>query len=462
MTIHRRILTLLLLAVTATAVLAWGIGHRLYASALQQRLEEQLSRAAAVIAEGGFAYSPGVLSQVARLLQAELLVLEPDRRVMVSTFPPESEVEGLVREQQEPLSIPQAGQSVAEVKARDGTPYLAIYQGLTRQRDQGYAALVLVADLSDLREASRKAALWLALAATLGSLVLAWLVRRIARTITSPVAALAAMASEIAGGKRDVRAQLGRHDEIGELARALNTMAVRLTAYEGELAERSRQAARGEMAARVAHEIRNPLTAIRMQIELLLEQVNTPATSEVLRRLLEETERLNLIVSATLEQGRQGEVRIEPWSLQPLIKELVALLRPQLEHRHVAVEILAPGPQPAGVALLDRQKTRQVLLNLLLNASDAMGEGGRVRIGIAASEPDKRWVVLLEDDGPGIPEVLRPTLFAGADSLKPHGTGIGLGLCRDLMHQQGGEIALVEGSLGGAAFRLSFPMQGQA
>lgn len=128
------------------------------------------------------------------------------------------------------------------------------------------------------------------------------------------------------------------------MAESLNQMAERLASYEAGLAASTRASARGEMAARVAHEIRNPLTAIKMHLEMLGEDLAGTAHQPVVAELLEETRRLELIVSATLSQGRDLPPVLEPASLNDLIADLGHLLAPQLTHRGIALALdLAAG-----------------------------------------------------------------------------------------------------------------------
>jgi nitrogen fixation/metabolism regulation signal transduction histidine kinase len=208
-----------------------------------------------------------------------------------------------------------------------------------------------VASLADLHAATRRAADWLGLAGLALLALLGWLGHRVAYGITTPLAQLARFAERIAGGERSGRVTLQAPAEIDSLAAALNRMARRLEDYERELVDHHRLAALGEMAARVAHEIRNPLTAIKLQIELLAERAAGEERTK-LEALLDEVHRLELVVSTTLAAGQPAKLAVRDDDLSRIASEVTTLVRPQLEHRHIRLETtLAPvAPAPLDAA----------------------------------------------------------------------------------------------------------------
>jgi signal transduction histidine kinase len=241
--------------------------------------------------------------------------------------------------------------------------------------------------------------------------------------------------------------------EIEALAGALNRMAARLEDSERELVEHHRLAALGELAARVAHEIRNPLTAIKLQIELLAEQ-STGAARTKLEALLEEVRRLELVVSTALAAGQPAKLAMRDDDLSRIAGEVSALVRPQLEHRHIT---LATSFCPAARAPLDASRIKQVLLNLIANASDAMPAGGDLRI--STDRHDGCVELVVEDSGPGLPDAQRERLATGDGAT---GSGIGLRLSRELVTLHRGALAAdASPMLGGARFTVRLPASAQ-
>ena len=134
------------------------------------------------------------------------------------------------------------------------------------------------------------------------TILLAWFGHYFTRGISRPVSDLASMADRIADGERDISSDYTANNEVGQLAGALNGMAQRLTVYESKLARQSHLEGLGDLAARMAHEVRNPLTALKMQLQLLQERVPRDEGERV-SRLLDEIRRMELIVDSALTLG---------------------------------------------------------------------------------------------------------------------------------------------------------------
>lgn len=442
-----------LLAGTLSALL---VTHLLYARLAFTQLESQLADTVEVLANAVFPLTPELMLTLSRLTGAGFLLRGEDG---IESYGVDSA--GLVGGDLSALlaADPEDGGAALEagpyLVEADGGVFLALSRPLRRGAVAPYDSVTAVMDVSAWRSVFSRALLLLGVGALPAIALLAWVGHRISRSITLPVARLADMAQAIAEGDREVRADIRRHDEIGRLAEDLNRMAERLASYERDIAASSKAAARGEMAARLAHEIRNPLTAIKMQLELLRDIVE-PAEIATLDDLLREVARLELIVSGTLSQGRAPRPVLEPTDLAAVTRDLADLLLPQLAHRHIRLRVCTEEDLPAAHA--DRGLVRQVLFNLLLNAADAMPEGGEVAVTVRGRDGRRGVEVLVDDAGPGIPAAKRAQIFSASAtaSSKPGGFGIGLTLSRELMEHQGGDIAYCAGELGGACFRLRF------
>jgi signal transduction histidine kinase len=210
----------------------------------------------------------------------------------------------------------------------------------------------------------------------------------------------------------------------------------------------------GQMTAKIAHEIHNPLTAIKMHLELLKESADNQNMA-VVDCLLDETRRLELIVLSTLQHKRKATPSFADTALNGLIEEIVKLLKPQFEHQGLAFALLLNPALPK--ASFDRDMMTQVLLNLLLNARDEMPDGGTIEISTGTNEDNRCIWFAVDDTGPGIPEQQWSTLLNEPVSVKPGGFGLGLRLCREIAEVHGGEIRIGHSSLGGARFTVFIP-----
>jgi signal transduction histidine kinase len=448
--IHRRFLWPFIAFIVSGALVAWLLGNLMYAATLERRLTDQLEHAAGVLADGALPLTPGLLARLARLLRANIALLGKDHAgVTFSTAPIPA---ALFRT----LPASDAGPA-APVVAFKAAGFVAVRRALPAGRDDRYGAILITADLSDIRRASRRSALWLGLAAMAAVVGLTWLLHRIGRSITQPVEALSRMAEAIARGERDVRVRVERDDEFGEVASALNAMTERLARYEQEMVRQDRMAALGNMAARIAHEIRNPLTAIKLNVQLLTEDLPPDRRATVVT-LEREMDRLELIVAGVLSQAQGAPTRLERCAIDPgrLVSETTALFEAQFKHQGIDLQTRLAEPLPE--ARLDPDRLKQVLLNLLVNARDALPDGGRVLV-TCRHDPDTADIVItVADDGPGLDPTPRALRVGTDTSTKPMGLGLGLPLSRELVAAHGGTLILGRSTLGGVQADVRLPL----
>jgi signal transduction histidine kinase len=428
-------------------VAAWWIASSLFTSTLERRLDEQLGRAVEVLSDGTFPVTADVLGRVAALLRADVVFVGADGGVALSTLAPGSAFDTAAL-----TALLAQSSGAGDVLTTDSAGHRIVLHRVSR--DPRFVAVAAIGSLADVRTAARDAGLWFGLATALATLLLGTAGFRLLRSITGPVGRLSRMAERIAEGERDIEVAVEQSDEIGALTSALNGMAKKLAAYETELAERTRLAALGEMAARIAHEIRNPLTAIALKLELLAESGDARVASEI-RAVLKEIARLDLIVTSALSTARPQRIDARPTDLNRIVEEVAALVTAQLEHQHIDLETRF-GPLPA--AALDEGRIKQVLFNLINNAAAAMRDGGSLRITTVAAPPGS-VSLHVEDSGPGVPAAQEQGLFASTSASGRFRLGLGLNVCRELVELHGGEIvASRSDELGGARFTVVLPI----
>lgn len=279
-----------------------------------------------------------------------------------------------------------------------------------------------------------------------------------ARRALAPLSDLTERAEVVARGDLTPRPALAARNEIGELARTFEDMVAAIARAHAELVRTERLAAIGNMAARVTHEIRNPLSSIALNVELLEEELGPSGEARALvRAIASEVERLVLLSEQYLTLARQQPLRVAPEDLGELCEEVAALVTPELARRGCSLVLdVAPG-LPA--ATLDEAQLRQVLLNLLRNGREAMPAGGTLRL--VASSPEPGFVELaVEDEGEGVPEEIRARLFEAFFTTKPSGTGLGLAITRQLVEAHGGTIRCEPRQPRGSRFVVRLPLAG--
>jgi signal transduction histidine kinase len=234
---------------------------------------------------------------------------------------------------------------------------------------------------------------------------------------------------------------------------------------ERELVRSERLAAVGKMAATIAHEVRNPLSSIGLNAELLDEELSElpePRATEarnLCRAITSEVDRLTGITETYLSFARLPKPKLQEESLSVIVTNLVEFEREPMSARGVTLEVALTPDLPSIVA--DENQLRQALLNLLRNAADAVEDvgGGRVTIATARGS-DGSVEVRVSDDGPGIAAELMPRLFDPFFSTKERGTGLGLALTQQIIREHGGELRVESEPGHGATFIASLPRSG--
>ncbi|RCK81724.1 MAG: integral membrane sensor signal transduction histidine kinase [Candidatus Ozemobacter sibiricus] len=211
-------------------------------------------------------------------------------------------------------------------------------------------------------------------------------------------------------------------------------------------------------AVSVAHEVRNPLAAIGTAIQVL--EGGFPADhpdKPIFREILKEVERVNRIISDLLIFSRPRPLAIEPLRWDDLFEELRILLASALTERQITLEVTI---DPAvGTTQGDRDQLHRALLNLLNNALEAIGQGGRIVVRVTAPDPSA-VVITVADSGPGIPEADRERVFDPFFSRKTKGTGLGLAIVADIIERHGGSVRVVrDATLPGACFEIHLPRE---
>jgi two-component system NtrC family sensor kinase len=259
-----------------------------------------------------------------------------------------------------------------------------------------------------------------------------------------PLSRLGASTQRIAGGDfTPLTPQRWYRDEFSNFALALNTMMRELAHRQDVLVQSHKLSAVGTLTAGVAHELNNPINNITLTAEMLKEDYGTLGDGERLEMvndLVEQAARAQKIVRNLLDFARESEITTEKLDLAAVLQGATSLAANQirLSGARIALDVASNLPAIHG----DRQSLIQVFVNLLLNALDVVGKGGRVRIA-AGSKHDPGWVqVTVTDDGPGIPAHALPYIFDPFFTTKPRGKGTGLGLSVSLgiVRQHGGDI----------------------
>ena len=317
--------------------------------------------------------------------------------------------------------------------------------------------------------------------ALLGVVLVNWIAVTVAGRISKPIRAMARAAHQIGLGDYSQKVEVSSTDELGYLASSFNTMTSELAkaheelrgwgenleqkveqrtrelkTMQGQLIQTEKMAAIGKLAAGVAHEINNPLTGILTNSSLMLQDlpIESPMRED-LQTIVNETLRCRKIVKGLLDFARQTKPQKQALGLNQVVEDILALVRNQASFRNITVEThLAPN---LPTLMADGDQMRQVILNVILNAADAMPQGGTLTITSQLREGTRTVDVRISDTGTGIPEEVKNRLFEPFFTTKKTGTGLGLAIAYGIIERHKGRLAVESTPGQGTTIIMSLP-----
>jgi two-component system nitrogen regulation sensor histidine kinase NtrY len=276
-----------------------------------------------------------------------------------------------------------------------------------------------------------------------------------AKRLSQPIHELTKGLSQVAAGHMDYRVPEGSNDEVGSAVRAFNEMAEELKQSQERLVYVTRLESWQALAKKMAHEVKNSLTPIRLTMEEIAARQSGAGGDfyeQAAQIVVDEVQSLERRVRAFSEFSAEPPVSPRPIDINSLLEERIAFLR--TAHPDIVYSTRLAPDHPRVYA--DEDLVKGVLTNLLENAAQAVTPGGLV-LGVTAAGADK-ITIEVHDSGPGLSAQARGSLFQPAISFKRGGMGLGLSIARKSALLAGGDILLVPGELGGAAFRVLLPV----
>jgi two-component system nitrogen regulation sensor histidine kinase NtrY len=279
----------------------------------------------------------------------------------------------------------------------------------------------------------------------------------LAHRVSRPIHQLTAGLTELASGDLNARVETQRDDEIGRAIQAFNRMAGKLQESTERLVYLRQLASWQTLARKMAHEVKNSLTPIRLTVEEMLaryDDADRGFMEQATQIVVDEVEALERRVRAFSQFAAEPPLVPSAVDVNSILEERIAFLK--TGHPEVAYDCrLADGIPPVTA---DQDLIKGILTNLLENAADAAGEGGHI-LGVTATEEDGRVAIEVHDSGPGLSDQARASLFQPTISFKKRGMGLGLSIARKSALLSGGDIVVVKGELGGAGFRVLLPAE---
>jgi signal transduction histidine kinase len=296
---------------------------------------------------------------------------------------------------------------------------------------------------------------WVIMGGLLFSLAVAgWLSSRLAKRLASPIGRLTEFARNFRRGNARRPPVLHTSiSEVGELSHAFSEMIDALEQSREQLVRAGKLAVVGEMAAIMAHEVRTPLGILKSSAQMLERRGDLTAQDQELTGfIVSETERLNRLVTTLLECASPRPPQFQPHDVHEIIEHVLALIGSKAEKKNIRIETRLNARQ--SILACDREQMIQVFLNLIINATQHVPDGGWIRI--VSTDEGQGFVVRVEDDGPGIPAAALDRVFDPFFTRREGGIGLGLTIVQQIVQAHEGEIEVAKSALGGAAFTVRF------
>lgn len=399
----------------------------------EAQLAAQLDGLAATLREATFPLSENVLRQMRGLSGAEFFVTAADGRTLAGTVEPPERFS--VQFTRDSLATGAERFDVERTLSMNGQTYFYLWTQTRPTSDGGRPTLHILYPEARWRE-TRFAAFVPPLVIGGAALAVVSVVSLvISRRLSGPIGQLREQVSHIAAGDYRSIERPERNDELRDLVESVNSLAAQLDAMQQVLRRTERLSVLGQLSGGLAHELRNSVAGARLAVQLHQRACNA-GDAESLSVALRQLEITESQLRRFLAVGKPSPPNRARFELRTLVDEVVSLVRATAEHRKIAIAVQGPAD---GIEIeADRDQISQVLLNLLLNAIEAAGANGRVRVVLSATASEARMQVC--DNGSGPVAELGEKMFEPFVTSKPEGVGLGLAVARQIAEGHGGRI----------------------
>ncbi|MGZ5523966.1 MAG: sensor histidine kinase [Methylomonas sp.] len=324
---------------------------------------------------------------------------------------------------------------------------------------QGYAnlgwSLLIIESTEQAFQSIWRLWLWFGCVFLVNSLIAAVIAHWLARRIASPILDLTTWVRNFQTLPVSFKSNMADINEVQELSQAFAQLSEDLEKSRQQVIHAAKLAVVGEMAAIMAHEVRTPLSILQTSAQILqADEALTEDGRDMSRIIVEESARLNRLISTLLDCARPRPPHMQALPVEPVIERAIELLDKQAKNKSIMIEIVKP--EPLTVIEADEELLVQVFLNLMLNAIQMLPAKGRIRVQVNANDTN-RVQIKVEDNGPGIAPESRHRLFDPFFTTRDSGIGLGLTVTQQIIVAHDGTIEGGRSELGGACFTIFLP-----
>jgi signal transduction histidine kinase len=406
---------------------------------MDARLRTLLLNAASVVGRSDLALNPAIQRSVQEITGAEVLTYAADGKVLATTLDIDQRRDVIAAVQAADRRRAETGATrPASIDLIDcGRPCYVAFQDVEGRPG---TVVALVEETAELTTASAAVTRTILYAAAVSLVVMVLVSQAVARRVTAPIERLVEFARGLSTPGSSARAAAGE-DEVGRLAAAFNDMLERLEESQRALVKSEKLGLAGLMAAQVAHDIRNPLSSIKMQTQIVRARLRRGSDDEAsLASVLHDIDQVESVIRDLLELARPGTMTFQPTDVNEVVRDALRQLGAQFSHRKITV---APDLAELPLIPLDAGRFQRALINILVNASDAMPTGGLLAVSTRAVDAGQAVEIEVADDGVGIDPAILDRVCDPFVSTKRDGIGLGLANVESVVKSHGGSVSLL-------------------
>ena len=417
---------------------------------IDERLEGQMEQEIESISSMGFLLNDEFLakSKISDVIGGNIIVYSPNGEVVATSLSRDNldDIMPSINSPDIENSISQNTSLIRNIRLSN-KPYKVIYRRIENPDIKSYLIFSIMTSTEDIDETKRQSAITVIIVAISGVILVTIIGSLIAFSISAPIKELVKVTEKVASGDLSVVADVKTHDEIGTLAQSFNQMTSELKTSRDKLVQSERLAVLGQLTASIAHEIRNPLTSMKMVVQILKKKLQyDQSISESLQVILDEIDRLNIIVSGLLDSARPIELNIRQANIIDVMNEVIRLMESNLRHRKIEIKVLKQS-ENMPETMIDPDRMKQVFMNIIINAMQAMPEGGTITVKYEHNEINNEIAIEVSDTGFGMSEEVLRHVYDPFFSVKSGGTGLGLTNVKRILDLHNADIQIdsVEG-----------------
>ncbi|MBN1930702.1 MAG: HAMP domain-containing protein [Desulfobacterales bacterium] len=429
---------------------------------IDSRISSQAERISQVLSNSEFVLNPIYLLKLKEIIDGEIVVFDKKEKVIVSTVSKEKlfEYKQKINIQDLFLLLDRGKRNVSrQVLTNEHDSYLIttrllIVPANPRER----MMLCIVSPLADVFSAKAKIRNRMFLIGICGLILAGLFSYIISRSVTNPINDIVAVTRDIAEGHFEKKVIVSSVEELKLLTVSINSMTDKLKKYKTQIVRSSHLAAVGKVTAAIAHEIGNPLSSIKMMAQLLRNRLASNSENRsIIHSLLEEISRLERIVKELNQSVKSFELTLNKMNLNEIIDEVLAVITPKLAHRNIDLTTELKHSLP--LVKIDRDKIKQVIWNLLLNAMESMPQGGTIKILTDEKPISNTLEIIIEDEGYGLSDDSLKKIFSPFFTTKEEGLGLGLSTSREIIKRHGGSLSIENLAEKGARAVIVLPIK---